>query len=88
MCASNGDAIFHAHQLGEHFSTWNHWNVLGAGGQHFDIVRLHSRRKHHDIRLLHMRRSVPLVHCGPLLLQPFGDVGERPDQNQSRCIPD
>ena len=58
MGAGNGNALFEAHQLGEHQGAWHHWNAAHPGRQDLGVVRLNRGGGHHAIRARHMAGSM------------------------------
>ena len=59
--ARNGNALFEAHQLGEHQGARHHWDVQFACAQHLGVAGLHGRGSDHRIGPRHMRRVVAYV---------------------------
>ena len=49
MHAGNGDAVFQAHQFGQHFRARDDRKMLGAGGGDFRVVRLDGGAGDHNV---------------------------------------
>ena len=75
MRAGDRDAIFQAHQFGEHFGPRNHGNFVFVRFHHFRIVGLNGGRSNHHMRTIHVRRLVAAVNGGAKILQALGDGG-------------
>ncbi len=70
----DSDAVFHAHQLGEHFGAGNHRNQAAMCFDHLGVVGLDSCGGDHDIGLDNVLRPVPVGNLPTQFRQPPGDI--------------
>ena len=52
--AGDGDAVFQAHQFGQHFRARNDGNFQPVRFDDFGIVAANGRGDHHDVRAVHV----------------------------------
>src|SRR5882724_6481384 len=75
MRAGNGNAVFEAHQFGEHFRARDNWDFALVRFDNFRIVGLNRGRNHDDVRILDVRSFVAFVNRGAEILKALGCGG-------------
>jgi hypothetical protein len=68
--AGNGDAVFEAHQLGQHGGARHHRHAARTGGSDLHVVRRHSGRHYHHVRAVDVGSRVALLHLRAQRFQP------------------
>ena len=75
MHAGDGDAVFEAHEFGQHFSALDDGNLAGAGLDDLGVAVADRRTCYHDSSAGDMARLVAFIDNGAELRQPVGDRG-------------
>src|SRR2546426_690416 len=73
MSAGNGDAVFQASELGQHFSSRNHRNLPSLRFLNFWIVGTHRRRGNDDMSVSNVFAHVARKDGCPTLFKALGD---------------
>src|SRR5580704_13295318 len=60
--AGNGNAVFQAHQLRQHFGARNHGNFQAMRFDYFDVLRMHRRGNHHYMRAMNVFRLMAFAN--------------------------
>ena len=71
MHSGDGNAVFQAHQLGQHLGALDHGNVQPARFGHFGIVGRDRGTGDHDFRAGHVFRAMSLESCRAQSDQPL-----------------
>ena len=75
VCAGDGDAVFEAHQFGEHFRARNDGDFAPVRFDNFRIVGLNRGRNDDDVRIFDVRSFVAFVNRGAEILKALGCGG-------------
>jgi hypothetical protein len=73
MRAGDGDAVFQAHQLGEHFGARDHRNFQAVRLGNLDVVRRNGRRYDNDVRAVDVVGCVAFLNRGAQIPQALGN---------------
>src|SRR5256885_591691 len=75
VSAGNGDAVFEAHQFGEHFRARDNGDFALVRFDNFRIVGLNRGRNDDDVRIFDVRSFVAFVNRGAEILKALGCGG-------------
>ena len=75
--ARDGDAVLHAHQLGEHLRPGDHRDLQAVGLEHLGVVRAHRGGDDDDLGVLDVGRVVTGGDAPAEHAQALGDRGRR-----------
>ena len=76
MRAGHRDAIFQAHQFGQHLGARNDGNLQPHRFRDFGIVAANRGAGHHHVRPLNVFGAMALIDLRPEIGQPIGDRRE------------
>ena len=72
MHAGDGDAVFEAHQLGQHLRALDDGNLAGVGLYHLGIGSADRRTGDHDRGPGYVPGVMAFINCRPQLRKPVG----------------
>src|SRR5271156_4839615 len=71
--SGHGDAVFQAHELGQHFGARDHRNFQVVRFEEFDVVGFHGRGNYDHVRARNVGRFVAFENGRAHFAQTFGD---------------